>query len=98
MKDFFNSLLKSSGDGSTKIAATMTKCKSWMDHPRSLDADWPPRQPTTIADLVAEARTVEWNFTGWCNASGYEASDPDTRQMFECLLAYARSEGRNGLN
>jgi hypothetical protein len=52
----------------------------------------------TIADLVAEARTVEWNFTNWCNASGYEASNPDTRQMFECLLAYARSEGRNGLN
>ena len=52
----------------------------------------------TIADLVAEARAVEWNFTGWCNASGYEASDQDTRQMFECLLAYARREGRNGLN
>ena len=48
-----------------------------MDHARSLDADWPPRQPMTIADLVAEARTVEWNFTGWCDASGYEASDPD---------------------
>ena len=76
----------------------MRKCKSWMDHARSLDADWPPRQPMTIADLVAEARTVEWNFTNWCNASGYEASNPDTRQMFECLLAYARSEGRNGLN
>jgi hypothetical protein len=41
----------------------------------------------TIADLVAEARTVEWNFTDWCNASGYEANNPDTRQMFECLLA-----------
>ena len=37
----------------------MTKRKSWMDHARSLDADWPPRQPMTIADLVAEARTVE---------------------------------------
>jgi hypothetical protein len=75
----------------------MTKPKSWVDHARSLDADWPPRQ-LTIAELVAEARTVEWNFTDWCNASGYEASDPDARQMFECLLAYARGEGRAGLH
>ena len=67
-----------------------------MDHARSLDADWPPRQPMTIADLIAEARTAEWNFTDWCNASDYEASNPDTRQMFECLLAYARSEGHIG--
>jgi hypothetical protein len=52
----------------------------------------------TIADLVAEARAAEWDFTNWCHASGYDASDPDARRMFECLLAYARREGRAGLN
>ena len=49
-------------------------------------------------DLVAGARAVDWDFTTWCYASGYEASDPDARLMFECLLAYARREGRTGLN
>jgi hypothetical protein len=49
-------------------------------------------------DLVAEARTVEWDFTHWCYVSGYDASDPDARAMFECLLAYARREGRVGLH
>ena len=77
----------------------MTKPKSWVDHARSLDADWPPRQPMTIAELVAEARAVEWDFTNWCHASGHDATDPDARRMFECLLAYARlDEGRAGLN
>ena len=65
----------------------MRKCKSWMDPAHSLDADWPPHQSMTIADLVADARAVEWNFTTWCYASGYEASNPDARHMFECLLA-----------
>jgi hypothetical protein len=27
-----------------------------------------------------------------------DVSDPDVRRMFECLLAYARREGRAGLN
>jgi hypothetical protein len=49
-------------------------------------------------DLIAEARTVDWDFTTWCYASGYNASDPDARSMFECLLAYARCGGRTGLN
>ena len=50
-------------------------------------------------DLIAGARAVDWNFTYWCYASGHDASDPDTRLMFECLLAYARlDEGRAGLN
>ena len=58
-----------------------------------------PDQSMTIMDLVAEARTVDWNFTAWCYASGHDASDPDARHMFECLLAYAsRPEGRDGLN
>jgi len=32
-------------------------------------------------DLVAEARVVEWDFTHWCYVSGYDASDPDARNM-----------------
>ena len=69
-----------------------------MDHARSLDADWPPRQPMTIAELVAEVRAAEWDFTNWCHASGHDASDQDARLMFECLLAYAMGEGRAGLH
>jgi hypothetical protein len=76
----------------------MTKPKTWADLARSLDADWPPHQPITLMDLVAGARAVDWDFTTWCYASGYDASDPDARNMFECLLAYARREGRAGLN
>ena len=76
----------------------MTKPKSWVDHALSLDADCPPRQPMTIADLVAEARRLDWDFTYWCYVSGYDANDPDARRMFECLLAYARREGRTGLH
>jgi len=49
-------------------------------------------------DLVAEARAVDWDFATWCYVSGYDASAPDARNMFECLLAYARREGRAGLH
>jgi hypothetical protein len=63
-----------------------------------LDADWPPHQPITLMDLVAEARAIDWDFTNWCDVSGYDASDPDARRVFECLLAYARRDGRAGLN
>jgi hypothetical protein len=76
----------------------MTKPKAWADLARSLDADWPPRQPVTLAELVAEARAIDWDFTNWCYVSGYDASDPNARRMFECMLAYARREGRAGLN
>jgi hypothetical protein len=76
----------------------MTKPKRWLRLEPSLDTDWPPQQPATIADLVAEARAVEWDFTGWCSASGYDASHPDARRLFECLLAYAKREGRAALN
>ena len=76
----------------------MTKLKRRVDLEASLDADWPPRQPITIADLVIEARAVDWDFSNWCCASGYDASDPDARHMFECLLAYAKLEGRAGLH
>ena len=76
----------------------MTKPKTWADLERSLEADWPPRQPITLADLVAEARAADWDFATWCYVSGYDASDPDARNMFECLLAYARREGRAGLH
>jgi hypothetical protein len=62
----------------------MTKPKTRADLSRSLDADWP--QAMTITDLVAEARAAEWNFTDWCHASGYDASDRDARLMFACWL------------
>jgi hypothetical protein len=76
----------------------MAKPKTSADLARALDADWPPRQTITITHLVAEARAVDWNFANWCYASGHDASDPDARRMFECLLAYARREGRAGLH
>ena len=76
----------------------MTKLKRRVDLEASLDADWPPRQPITIADLVTEARAGDWDFSNWCRASGYDASDPYARRMFECLLAYAMREGRAGLH
>ena len=80
------------------MIAAMTKSKTWADLEGPLDADWPPRQPITLTELVAEARALDWDFSSWCYASGYDASDPDTRRMFECLLAYAGCEGRAGLN
>jgi hypothetical protein len=76
----------------------MTKSKTWLDLALSLDSDWPPRQPVTLTELVAEARAIDWDFTNWCHVSGYDASDPDARRMFECLLAYAMREGRAGLH
>ena len=75
----------------------MTKPKMRVDVARSLDED-APRQPITLTELVAEARAIDWDFTNWCYVSGYDASDPDARRMFECLLAYAMREGRAGLN
>ena len=60
----------------------MTETATW--------ADWPPREPITLTDLITEARAVDWNFTYWWYASGNDASDPDARNMFECLLAYAK--------
>jgi hypothetical protein len=68
----------------------MSNSETWLN--------WPARQPTTIMDLIAEARAVDWDFTNWCYASGYDASDPDARRMFEWLLAYARREGPAGLH
>jgi hypothetical protein len=68
----------------------MTQPKAWADLARSLDAN--------LTDLVAGARAFDWNFTSWCNASGYDASDPNVRLFFDCLQAYARWEGRAGLN
>ena len=77
----------------------MTKPKTRADLAHSLDTDWPPHQPITLAELIAGARAVEWDFTNWCYASGYDASDPNARRMFESWLAYARlDEGRAGLN
>jgi len=76
----------------------MTKPKTKVDLALSLGADWPLRQSVTLVDLVAEARALDWDFTNWCCASGYDASDPKARRMFECLLAYARCEGRAGLH
>jgi hypothetical protein len=68
----------------------MSNHKTWADLAGSLDA--------SLTDLIAGARALDWDFTSWCNASGYDASDPDARLFFECLLAYARCEGRTGLN
>jgi len=76
----------------------MTKPKIRVDIASSLDAGWPPQQPVTIANLVTEARAVDWDFDTWCYASGYDASDPAARRMFESLLSYAISEGGAGLN
>ena len=76
----------------------VTKPKTRADLAHSLDADWPPHQPVTLMDLIDEARAVGWDFITWCYASGHDASDPDARLMFECLLAYARREGRAGLH
>jgi hypothetical protein len=76
----------------------MAKPKTSAGLASPFDEDWLPRQPITIADLIAEARAVDWDFTSWCYVSGYDAGDPDARRMFECLLAYARREGRAGLN
>jgi|RhiMetdeSRZDD1v2_1073273.scaffolds.fasta_scaffold672286_3 hypothetical protein len=42
-----------------------------------------------------EGDAVDWDFTHWFYVSG--ASDSDARNMFECLLACARREGRAGL-
>ena len=75
----------------------MKKTKTWMGLARLLELDWPASPPTTITDLIGEARAADWDFTNWCCASGYDASDPEARRMFECLLAYARREGRAGL-
>ena len=59
-----------------------------------------PLRPRTDdpTDLIAEAHAVEWGFATWCYVSGYDAADPDVRNMFECLLAYAKREGRAGLH
>ena len=51
-----------------------------------------------LTDLIVEARARDWDFTSWCNASGYDATNPDARLFFECLLVYARREVRAGLN
>jgi hypothetical protein len=69
-----------------------------VDLTLSLDEDWPPHQPVTLVDLVAEARAIGWDFATWCCVSGHDASDPEARRIFECLLAYARREGRAGLH
>jgi hypothetical protein len=76
----------------------MTKPKTKVDLALTLAADWPLRQPVTLVELVAEARALDWDFTNWCCASGYDASDSHARRVFECLLAYARREGRAGLH
>jgi hypothetical protein len=61
------------------LGDTMTKPKTWEDPARSLEADWPPHQPITLMDLVAEARALDWDFSHWCYASGHDATDPDAR-------------------
>jgi len=53
----------------------MTKLKTWVDLARSLDADWAPRQTTTITDLIAEARAVDWDFTNQQGSSPGSAGE-----------------------
>ena len=76
----------------------MTKPETRVEVTLSLDEDWPPHQPVTLVDLVAEARAIDWDFATWCCVSGHDANDPEARRMFEWLLAYARREGRAGLH
>ena len=77
----------------------MTKPKTRAHLARSLELDWPSHEPITLTELIAGARTVDWDFTSWCYASGYDTSNSHARGMFECLLAYAsRREGRAGLH
>jgi hypothetical protein len=66
----------------------MMKPKTKVDLALSLDGNGPPRQSVTLMELVTEARAIEWDFTTWCCVSGHDASDPEARRMFECLLAY----------
>ena len=54
----------------------MTKTTTWVD--------WPPHQPMTLMDLVAEARAVHWDFSHWCYASGHDAA---TQTPVSCLTA-----------
>ena len=63
----------------------MTKPKTSADLARSLDA--------TLTDLIVEARAVDWDFVNRCYVSGHDASNPDARLLFECLLTYAKREG-----
>src|SRR5262245_33490555 len=60
----------------THLIATMTKPKTWFDLEPSLDADWPPHQPVTLTELVAEARALDWDFTNWCCARGMAPATP----------------------
>src|SRR3954469_17806899 len=75
----------------------MTKRKTRPELAPSLDADLPPGEPMTLADLIAEARAVDWDFAQWCYVSGHDASDSDARNMFECLRAYGQRRGPRGL-
>jgi hypothetical protein len=73
----------------------MTKLKTWEDLARSLDDDWPPRQPMSLMELVAEARALDWDFANWCYVSGYDASDPDARRNTIAIAAAHRAGARN---
>ena len=66
-----------------------------MEVTLSLDEDWPPHQPVTLVDLVAEARAIDWDFATWCCPRGQDASDPEAA----CLNARipGRAEGEAGL-
>jgi len=68
------------------LGHTMSKRKISADIGGSLHA--------ALTDLIVEARAVDWDFTSWCNASGYDATDPDARLFFECLLGQARGPHR----
>ena len=52
----------------------------------------------TLKDLIVEVRPVDSDCTLWCYVNGHDACALDARNMFECLLAYARREGRAGLH
>ena len=60
----------------------MAKSKSSVD--LALDADWPPFETTTITDLIAEARGVDWDLVIGVTQAGMT---PATRMLAACSNA-----------
>ena len=77
----------------------MTKLKTRAHLACLSELDWPSHEPITLTELIAGARTVDWDFTSWCYASDITLSDFGLLWELSNLLAYAsRREGRAGLH
>jgi DNA-binding XRE family transcriptional regulator len=74
----------------------MTKPKTRVDRVLSLDEDWPPRQPITLADQVAEARTADWDFTNAATAVAARATG--TQAAGDAALALHALRKRRGMS